>query len=234
MRNFLTAMIVWLCFLTQGLSHAESITGQVVDVADGDTLTIVTSWNETLKIRLAGVDCPETFQVHGEAAKQFLSFKTLKRRARIEPETIDQYGRTVGMVLVNGENINRQIVAEGHGWVFKKYCTAEYCADWLNLEAKAKAARIGLWEDENPTAPWDWRAKERGRNNETARVAGAVGQEKARGPSVGAVVYHGNQRSRVFHGSGCKDFNCKNCVVVLKSKEEAVAGGFRPHKECVE
>ncbi len=187
-----------------------------------------------MKIRLAGLDCPETFQVHGEEAKQFLSSKVLKKRVRIEPETVDQYGRTVGMVLINGENINQLIVAEGHGWVFRKYCTAGYCKEWLDLEAKAKAARVGLWEDDNPKAPWDWRAQQRSRDTETARVVGGVSQEKAGGSSAGSVAYHGNQRSRVFHGPGCKDYNCKNCVVTLKSKEEAVTAGFKPHRECVE
>lgn len=170
----------------QGSAYGESITGQVTDVADGDTLTIVTTGNETLKIRLAGVDCPESFQVHGEAAKQYLSSKTLKRRVRIEPETIDQYGRTVGMVLVNGENINRQIVAEGHGWVFRKYCTADYCKKWLNLETKAKTARIGLWEGENPKAPWDWRAEQRARDsNEGVRAVGPVAARRKQPLSFG-------------------------------------------------
>ncbi len=236
MKKFMTVMLVWLCFLTQGLAYGESITGQVIDVADGDTLTIVTSKNETLKIRLAGIDCPETFQVHGETAKQFLSSNTLKRRARIEPETIDQYDRTVGMVLVNGENINELTVAQGHCWVFRKYCKADYCRDWLKLEETARNSRVGLWEDSNPMPPWEWRAVQKSMNaGESSSVcAGAVAATPAVAAGGASIVYHGNRRSQVFHGPGCKDYNCKNCTVTLGSVQEAVGAGYRPHRECVQ
>ena len=45
-------------------------------------------------------------------------------------------------------------------------------------------------------------------------------------------VYHGNQNSYVFHRPGCRYYNCKNCVVVFGSRQEALAAGFRPCKIC--
>ena len=65
------------------------------------------------------------------------------------------------MVLINGENLNEQIVASGNGWVYRKYCTADYCNDWLKLEETARDAHVGLWADKNPQPPWEWRAEHR-------------------------------------------------------------------------
>ncbi|MBU1566858.1 MAG: thermonuclease family protein [Proteobacteria bacterium] len=214
----------------------DTFTGQCVDVADGDTITVQSQTNEKIKIRLAGIDSPEGVQAHGEKSKQYLSSLVYGKRVRIEPETIDKYGRTVGMVLVNGSNINEQIVVNGHAWVFRKYCVADYCKDWLKLEEKARKARIGLWVENNPQPPWDWRAEKKngssGGNVVPAVIpAGSVGSSST---TSATAVYHGNTRSHVFHGPSCKDYNCKNCTVILGSVNEAVGAGYRKHSRCVD
>ena len=239
--NSISKISIYLFFLTLVVSFpissfADSFTGQCIDVADGDTITVQIQNQEKVKIRLSGVDCPESFQVHGEKAKQYLSSMVLGKRVRIEPETIDQYGRTVGMVLVNGANINEMIVANGHGWVFRKYCTANYCNEWLRLEVKAKKSRIGIWVDDNPKPPWEWRAEQRERSGNVSAPVAALSTGAPAGPGnagASSIVYHGNTRSSVFHGSGCKDYNCKNCTVTLNSVQEAVRAGYRPHTACV-
>lgn len=221
---------------TAAHSSTTTFTGQVIDVGDGDTITILTQSNEKIKIRLLGIDCPESVQAHGEKAKQYLSSLVYGKRVRIEPETVDKYGRTVGMVLVNGANINEQIVANGHGWVFRKYCNADYCKEWLKLEDKARKSGAGLWQDANPKPPWEWRAEQRSRESSgnvsppAVVAAPTVAAPKGGGSSI---VYHGNCRSQVFHGPFCKDYNCKNCTVVLGSAQEAVRAGYRAHRECV-
>ena len=233
LHAFLT--IVFLLLIPTYSYSADSFTGQVVGISDGDTITVQNSNNERVKIRLAGIDCPESFQVHGEKAKQFISSLVSDKRVRIEPETVDQYGRTVGVVLVNGKNINEQMVTNGHAWVFRKYCTADYCKEWLKLEEKARKSQAGLWQDANPMPPWEWRAEQKGRSagENSSASAGAVASP-AVAAGGGTFVYHGNRRSQVFHGPGCADYNCKNCTVILNSKGEAVSAGYRPHRECVQ
>jgi micrococcal nuclease len=229
--------ILSLCSLVVTPAYSsESITGQVVEVADGDTITILTQNQGELKIRLSGVDCPESFQIHGDKAKQFTSSMVAGKRVRIEPETIDQHGRTVAMVLLNGENLNEQIVGNGHGWVYRKYCTAAYCNDWLQLEDSARAGHVGLWGDENPQPPWEWRAEQRSKNGDEGSFSKIVSTLKSSILTVGggsANVYHGNRRSHVFHSPSCADYNCKNCTLILGSIQEAMNSGFRPHRECV-
>jgi micrococcal nuclease len=198
----------------------ETFTGQVIDVADGDTITVSRDGVQE-KIRLSAVDCPESTQEHGQEAKRYTESMVKGKRVRINPETKDQYGRTVAMVLINGVNLNEQIVANGHGWVFRKYCKEAYCGDWLRIEEKAKSAGKGLWAKANPQAPWDYRAENRGSNGRPAALPGGTGE------------YHGNVKSKVFHGPSCKDYNCKNCTVVLGSVGEALSKGFRAHNKCV-
>ncbi len=239
MIRILSHILLFLLLYSATAYASITFTGRVVDVADGDTLTMITSDNETIKIRLAGIDCPEGRQAHGDEARQFLASKVENRRVRIALETIDQYGRTVGQVLLNGENINEQIVAQGHGWVYRKYCTADHCKDWLKLEKAARKARLGLWQEKDPKPPWEWRAEGRGQKTNqgdfTAKILPTVKSFFAKEPGVspGTTIYHGNRNSKVFHGPSCKDYNCKNCVVKFRSIEEANRAGFRPHRECV-
>lgn len=228
--------LFFLLASTTANSSPSTYTGKVIDVSDGDTITVLTQSDEKVKVRLAGVDCPESLQIHGGNAKQFLKTLVEGKRVRIVPETVDQYGRTVGMVLVNGANINEQIVSNGHGWVFRKYCTEDYCNEWLKLEDKARKAKAGLWQDTNPTPPWEWRAEQRSRGGSGNGLSPDV-VEAPTGAATktggGSIIYHGNTRSQVFHGPSCKDYNCKNCTVVLGSVQEAVRAGYRAHRECV-
>ena len=232
----LLLLLLSLIISTSAHSSPSNFTGRVINVHDGDTITVLKQNNEKVKIRLAGIDCPETFQVHGDAAKQFVSSKVSGRRVRIEPETTDRYGRTVAIVLINGENLNEQIVAHGHGWVYRKYCVADFCKAWLKLEEKERDAQVGLWEDKDPQPPWEWRAEHRNKKGNGTRYGDKVSTVTSSAVVISpgsSVVYHGNIRSHVFHGPSCRDYNCKNCTVRLDSYKEAVGAGYRAHRECV-
>lgn len=234
--SLLVLLLFSLIISTSAHSSSSSFTGRTIDVADGDTITVLTQNNESIKVRLAGIDCPEGSQSNGNKAKQFTLSKVSGKRVRIQPETIDKYGRTVGIVLINGENLNEEIVSHGHGWVYRKYCTADYCEDWLKLEEKARNARIGLWEDKNPQPPWDWRVEHRGKNGNEGGSGDNGSAVTSSTVAVGAgssIIYHGNRRSHVFHGPSCRDYNCKNCTVTLGTYQEAVSSGYRAHRECV-
>ncbi|MDD3815794.1 MAG: thermonuclease family protein [Desulfocapsaceae bacterium] len=217
-------LFFFILVLIPYISFSATITGKVISVADGDTITILTQQHEQIKIRLSAVDTPEGHQAYGNKAKAFTSFMVKGKNVSIEPETIDKYGRTVAMVFVDGLNLNKEIVANGQGWVYRKYCTASFCDDWLKLEEKARNSKIGLWSDKNPTPPWEWRHGQKNSGN-----TGVIGSSV----NGSAGIYHGNQHSHVFHGSSCRDYNCKNCIVMFGSVNEAVGAGYRAHKECV-
>jgi endonuclease YncB( thermonuclease family) len=150
----LKLLIVPLFLIFNLSAQAETIQGLVVKIADGDTLTLLTGSNEKIKVRLAGIDTPERKQPFGSEAKQALSKLVFQKKALIEVETKDRYGRTVGIVFVDGQNINYELVRQGMAWVYRKYTNDEILYE---LEAQAKTKKTGLWADAKPIAPWSWR-----------------------------------------------------------------------------
>ena len=123
--------------------------GKVVKVVDGDTLTILVD-NQQHKIRLSDIDTPERKQPFGTRAKQALSDLAFGKQARIVEVTMDRYGRIVGRVYVDGTDVNRELVAQGFAWVYRKYSND---AELLELETQAREKRLGLWVDPNPIPP---------------------------------------------------------------------------------
>jgi len=73
---------------------AEVITGEVVAIADGDTLTLLTSAKQQIKIRLTEIDTPESRQPYGQKAKQALADLTFRKQVTADVESIDRYGRS--------------------------------------------------------------------------------------------------------------------------------------------
>ena len=139
-------------------AQAETLEGKVVKIADGDTLTLLTSSNEQVKIRLAGIDTPERKQPFGNRAKQALANLAFQKQATVEVETTDRYGRTVGAVFVDGQNVNAELVKQGMAWVYRKY---NKDMALYGLESRAKKEKLGLWLEENPIPPWEWRRGKR-------------------------------------------------------------------------
>ena len=139
-------------------AQAETLEGKVIKIADGDTLTLLTSANKQIKIRLAGIDTPEKKQPFGKRAKQALANLAFQKQALVEVETKDRYGRTVGTVFVGSQNLNAELVRQGMAWVYRKYTDDERL---YALESEAKQAKRGLWLDENPIPPWEWRKGKR-------------------------------------------------------------------------
>ena len=146
-----TTLIFLLAVLTV---QAATLQGKVVHITDGDTLTILTNANEQVTIRLAGIDTPEKAQPFGNKAKQALAALSFQKQASVEVETKDRYGRTVGRVIVNGKDVNAELVRQGMAWVYRKYTNDQKL---YALEAEAKQAKRGLWASDKPVEPWLWR-----------------------------------------------------------------------------
>lgn len=155
----LTLLLILLTLPCQGF--AASITGKVVKVSDGDTIQVLDA-GKAVKIRLAEIDCPETShgakkpgQPYGQAAKKFALDLVAGKTVRVDVITRDRYGRVVGkVVLDDGSTLNKRLVGAGLAWVYRRYAKDPALYD---LEAEAKAARLGLWSDPNPVPPWEWR-----------------------------------------------------------------------------
>lgn len=136
----------------------EIFQGKVVGISDGDTITVLTAEKKQIKVRLYGIDCPESRQAFGNRAKQAASELVFGRVVRVEVMHKDRYSRTVGIVTrQDGKNLNGELVAEGLAWVYPRYCKASICGKWRTAENSARGARRGLWADREPMPPWAWR-----------------------------------------------------------------------------
>jgi len=145
-------------------SNADTLTGRVVGIADGDTLTLLDATNTQHKIRLSGIDSPEKGQPFGGHCRKSLSDLAYDRQAGVESNKLDRWGRVIGKVLVNGQDVNLEQVRRGCGWHYKKYQNEQILDDRLSYNAaeeSARASRVGLWNDNEPMPPWDWRKARR-------------------------------------------------------------------------
>ena len=132
----------------------ELVEGRVVGVHDGDTVTFLVAGNHQIKVRLAQIDAPELDQAFGQQSKQSLSAMVFNKTVKVEKETTDKYGRTVGTLFFGDVDANKEQIKLGMAWVYRKYLHDQ---SLLSLEEAARQAKAGLWADANPMAPWDYR-----------------------------------------------------------------------------
>ncbi|MFG6490496.1 thermonuclease family protein [Roseateles sp. BYS78W] len=132
---------------------AQEVTGLVVGVHDGDTLTLLTAEKKQVQVRLADIDAPELGQPFGQAAKRELSTLCFKQRAKVQTRTTDLYGRIVGVVSCEGRDVSRVMVEHGMAWAYRMYLRRP---ELLNIESSAKVSHTGLWASP-AVPPWEFR-----------------------------------------------------------------------------
>ncbi|MBD9406255.1 thermonuclease family protein [Acidovorax sp. ACV02] len=129
----------------------------VIAITDGDTLTArcgEPGSYEQVTIRISAIDAPEKRQAFGQVSRQHLAQLCFEQVATITPRTHDRYGRTVGDVECQGQDVATEQVHSGMAWFYVKY--GKGYEHLRGLEAEAREARRGLWAQE-AVAPWDWR-----------------------------------------------------------------------------
>jgi endonuclease YncB( thermonuclease family) len=157
MRNFMRRTVLALTInLMFAISvNAQTISGHVVGVSDGDTIKVLTGNHELTVVRLEGIDCPEKKQAFGKRAKEFTSSLVFDRDVMLDSRGHDRYGRTIAEVrLSDGTSVNYALVKNGLAWWYQKYSKD---AKLAGLEQGARRQHLGLWSDASPEAPWDFR-----------------------------------------------------------------------------
>lgn len=198
------------------------IEGKVINVHDGDTVTVLDQNNKKFPIRLQGIDAPELKQTFGSDSQQSLSRMVLGKQVSILWTKVDKYRRTVGTIMIDGRDINIEQVKAGMAWHFKKYEDEQEPKDRLTYaaaEQQARVTKLGLWQDANPTVPGDWRQ-------------GVKTKRWGPPPPEGTII--GNSNSKKYHRpdcSGYRDMAEKNRVF-FKSVAEAEAAGYKRAGNC--
>src|ERR1044072_2218329 len=198
------------------------IDGKVINVHECDTVTVLDQYNKKTHIRLQGIDAPELKQAFGSVSQQNLSRLVLGKQVTIVWTKLDKYRRTVGTIMLDGHDVNIEQVKAGLAWHFKKYEDEQNPEDrktYAVAEQQARAAKLGLWQDPNPTPPGDWRQD-------------VKAKRWGRPPPDGTII--GNINSKKYHRPDCpgyRDMAEKNRVF-FKSVAEAEAAGYKRAGNC--
>jgi endonuclease YncB( thermonuclease family) len=142
----------------------QTLTGRVVRIADGDTVTVLDATNTQHRIRLQGIDAPESHQAFGTQSKKSLSDMIFDKDVTVIYDKTDQYGRLVGKILLDGKDINLEQVKAGMAWHYKEYEREQSPEDrelYARAEDEARSAHRGLWVDANPIEPGEFRRDEK-------------------------------------------------------------------------
>jgi endonuclease YncB( thermonuclease family) len=145
---------------------AQTLAGLVVSVADGDTVTVLDRNDVQHRIRLSGIDAPESHQAFGARSKQNLSDLVFGKDVTVLYYKTDQYGRLVGKIIVDGTDVNLEQVKAGMAWHYKEYEREQTVEDrelYARAEDEARAQHRGLWLDPNPIEPSQFRREQRER-----------------------------------------------------------------------
>jgi len=149
-------LISFFLFISLTTFSQTTLTAKVVGIKDGDTVVVLDSLNNQTTLRLAEVDCPEKNQPFGTKAKQFTSDQIYLKTIKYVVTVKDRYGRSIAMIYYDIDNkyLSAEIIKAGMGWHYKKYSTSKELA---TFEDNAKKNKKGLWLDNNPINPSDWR-----------------------------------------------------------------------------
>ncbi|NAW51636.1 nuclease [Elizabethkingia argentiflava] len=133
--------------------------GTVVRVKDGDTVVVLLRGKTQKTLRLAEVDCPEKGQAFGKNAKNFTASQVFGKEVTYVQTEKDRYGRIVAKIYYDqGKYLSAELIRAGLGWWYSAYSTDLSLAA---LQWRAKKQKLGLWQDTNALAPWEYRKQKR-------------------------------------------------------------------------
>lgn len=160
-KKFFLSIFVTVLFTAIPAFAADEpiiIEGKVIAITDGDTIKVLDKDKQTFKIRFAEIDAPEKDQPYGQKSKQALSDLIYNKKVKVIQSDIDRYGRVVGYVYFNEQNINLEMVKLGMAWVYTYYSKDE---KFREAENEARAKKIGIWslQEDQIMPPWEWRRK---------------------------------------------------------------------------
>lgn len=155
MKKIISLVVVLLVSVI-GWANGQT-TGKVVAVIDGNTVEVIGEGNETYKILLNGIDCPELGQEFGAKAKKALEKLVLEKDVMIKIQGKDRLGNRLGIIIVEGKEDPRfELLKEGLAWTSEKNPIEEL----ETIKENARLKNKGLWKEEKPTPPWIYRRQQ--------------------------------------------------------------------------
>jgi endonuclease YncB( thermonuclease family) len=155
-RYFVPAflLLTLLCFN----ASAATLFGRVVEVNDGDVITVF-NLNRPVRIKLLAVDAPEHDQAFGDIARKHLSELVFDKSVLVEYSGIASDGSLVGRVTLNSVDVGAQMIRDGAAWFDARNEDRLGASDrevYQQSELAARNEKRGLWQAESPVAPWEF------------------------------------------------------------------------------
>lgn len=212
MNRSILISIIFILFTIPALAGQYPVT----KVVDGDTIDVIYQGKKE-RIRMLCVDTPES--VHPDRSKNTPMGEAASRytKSRLTGEEVDlefeakkrgKYGRLLAYVILDGENFNVELVEKGWSPYYTKYGGSErHHSEFMAAEQSAKDQKLNIWS------------------------TAASGEDTGNFPVIGT-QFHGNVKSHKFHNSGCRHYNCKNCVKVFNTRQDALNAGYKPCGIC--
>lgn len=157
-------VVALLLFLFRKHSLPWQFRARVTYVCDGDSIWVKTWYGRRVKLRLLGIDAPETEQAFGGMSQIILARMIEGRRIDVAAVDRDIYGRYVSALLCDGEDVCLRMIERGAAWPYFHYFNRmprDVAQRYRHAFELARRDRIGLWQEENPEAPWNWRKRHR-------------------------------------------------------------------------
>ena len=150
-------IINFIFFSTQVFADIE---GVIYRVIDADTVIIESEEGAKYKVRLLGIDAPEIKQNYGKESTRYLSSMVLGKALVVIGSKKDRYKRLLGKLVLDGYDINLNLVKNGMAWHYKRYKSSQNKKDqflYSNAAKYAEENKLGLWSKNSPISPWQWR-----------------------------------------------------------------------------
>lgn len=146
-----TLIALYSGFQTGALS--SRVNAKVISIADGDTISVQLEDDQIIKVRLLGIDTPETHHptkpvgCYGPQASEFTTKKLTNKRIELEYdiEKYDKYGRTLAFVYLDGVRFNDVLVKNGYARTLTIAPNKKYSFNLLKLELEAEKNKVGMW-----------------------------------------------------------------------------------------
>jgi endonuclease YncB( thermonuclease family) len=134
----------------------------VLEISEGDTLSVRAGDNSILRVRISAIDAPDGKQEYGQEATRALSKLLQDQRPDLDCSRIDRYRRNICRIFVGGKDVGLTMIELGAAWWFEMLSAEQKPEERVRYESAQKAAkeaRRGLWSG-TAVAPWDWRAQQ--------------------------------------------------------------------------
>lgn len=156
------------CFCVVSIQcFSQSLTGKVIGIMDGDTFKLLTLDSTVVKVRLANIDCPEKKQPYSALATQFTANAIFGKYVVMKIQSKDRYRRYIANVIYNDSlSLCHELVKNGLAWHYMKFSKDSTLE---RFEDQARSAKIGLWQDPYPIAPWEWRTSKKKKPNKSVK-----------------------------------------------------------------